>query len=380
MYSNGGLADRRMKLLMLSWRYLGHPAGGGAEVLTHETLARLVAAGHSATCFTAAHPSAPAREHIDGVEVIRNGRQWTVHVHAWRWLRRRVDDYDVVIDQINTIPFFTPLYVPAERRRFLIFQQAREYWWRQAPGPFKLMAPIGYLAEPHYLKLYRRTCGMTISDSTRRELEEIGIPLSQVDVIPTALNVDPLDEIGPRSGPFTVIMLSRLMPAKFVEEGIEAFGLLQGRAPEARLHIVGDGAPSYRARLERLVEKRAMRHVVFHGRVDDRTKMRLLAQAHVHLFTSHREGWGLVVSEAAAVGTPTVAYDAPGVRDSVQDPRMLAPIGDVSGLAERLALLHHDPALWEEVRAAAWSRAREMSYDNATRLFRESLERPCAAS
>ena len=52
------------------------------------------------------------------------------------------------------------------------------------------------------------------------------------------------------------------------------------------------------------------------GRVDEATKHELMARAHGQLATSVREGWGLVVSEAAAVGTPTMSYDVPGLRDS----------------------------------------------------------------
>ncbi|MDQ4040521.1 MAG: glycosyltransferase, partial [Actinomycetota bacterium] len=145
-----------MRLLMLSWRYVGHPQAGGAEVLTHEVLRRLVERGWKVTCFTAAHPGAEPEDDREGVALVRRGRQWTVHVEAYRWLRHRLDGYDVVIDQTNTIPFFTPLYVPRDKQRLFIHQLAREYWFRETRGAFRLVAPVGYALEPLQLRLYRK--------------------------------------------------------------------------------------------------------------------------------------------------------------------------------------------------------------------------------
>jgi glycosyltransferase involved in cell wall biosynthesis len=362
-----------MKILMLSWRYVDHPMSGGAEVLTHEVLSRLVADGHSVTCFTAEYPGAGRTGSIDGVELVRHGRQWSVHLHAWRWLRRRLPEFDVVIDQINTIPFMTPWYVPDDKRRLFICQLARGYWFRETRGAFKVAAPFGYLAEPQVMRRYRTTPTITISDSSRDDLVALGFDRASVAVIPMAITEPPLDTLPPKQPPLRVIMLGRLTPAKFVEEGIRAFELLQHEQPGAELDIVGSGDDRYRTRLARIVERRAIAHVTFHGRVAVPRKRALLASAHIHLFTSHREGWGLTVSEAAAVGTPSVGYDVQGVRDSIGEPRLLAPRGDLTALAGRMKTLSRDPELYAEVRQAAWERIRGMSYHETVRAFERAL-------
>jgi phosphohistidine swiveling domain-containing protein len=60
--------------------------------------------------------------------------------------------------------------------------------------------------------------------------------------------------------------------------------------------------------------------VTFHGLVDDGRKVQLLATAWVLALPSQKEGWGLVVMEAASLGVPTVAFaSAGGVRESVVD-------------------------------------------------------------
>jgi glycosyltransferase involved in cell wall biosynthesis len=358
---------------MLSWRYLDHPAAGGAEMVTHEVLRRLAAYGHAVTCFTAAYPGAAAEGELDGVRVLRRGGQPTVHLHAWRWLRARRDEFDRVVDQVNTIPFLTPLYVARDRRRLLIMQLAREYWFRETRGAFRAVAPLGYLAEPWYLRTYRSTPVITISRSSADDLMRLGVGRAGITIIPMALPTEPLASLEPKSGPWRVIVLGRLTQAKFVEEALDAFDRLRRAVPEARLDIVGEGDPAYRRRLESHVARDGISAITFHGRVDAARKDALLQRAHVHLFCSHREGWGLTVTEAAAMGTPSIGYDVPGVRDSVASERLLAPVGDTAALAARMLELHRDRPLYDRLRREAWERTRALSYNATTEAFAAAL-------
>ena len=357
---------------MLNWRYVDHPGAGGAEVVTHEILRRL-ADRHEVTCFTASHPGASAVGELDGVRLVRRGRQWTVHARAWSWLRRRRSDFDRVIDQINTIPFLTPLYVPRAVRTMYIHQLAREYWFREARGPFRAIAPFGYVAEPWYLRLYRGTPAITVSESTAADLRRLGLGAAGVTVTPQALPFPALSEPADKTGPLRVIVLGRLTPAKFVEEALDAFATVQRRVPDALLDVVGDGEPRYRRRLESRVAAAGTSGVTFHGRLGQEAKLELLRAAHVHLFASHREGWGLTVTEAAAMATPSVAYDVPGVRDSVAEPELLGPVGDTDALAARIVGLHEDRSRYDRVRRHAWERTRTLSYDATAAAFAAAI-------
>ncbi|MDQ4040522.1 MAG: glycosyltransferase family 4 protein, partial [Actinomycetota bacterium] len=208
--------------------------------------------------------------------------------------------------------------------------------------------------------------------STRAELLRYGV--RDVAVIPQAIDVAPVGELRDPSGPLRVIVIGRLTPAKFVEEALRVFERVQRRHPDARLEVVGGGDEHYRARLEALGRRLGLDGVTFHGRVSHDRKRALLVAAHVHLFTSHREGWGLTVSEAAAVGTPSVGYDAPGVRDSIANPRLLAPIGDVDTLAARLlALMEAPPSERDAIRREAWERARALSWERTTNAFEAAV-------
>jgi glycosyltransferase involved in cell wall biosynthesis len=254
-----------------------------------------------------------------------------------------------------------------------VCQLARGYWFRETRGLFRIAAPVGYLGEPHMMRTYRHTPTVTISDSSKSDLVALGFDATRISVIPMALTEPPLGVLPPKNGPFRVIMIGRLTPAKFVEEGILAFELLRRERPDAELEIVGSGDPRYRRRLERMVRRRGISGVTFHGRVAEKRKLELLTDAHVHLFTSHREGWGLVVSEAAAMGTPSVGYDVAGVRDSIANRRLLAPCGKIDALAARLSALGRDPALYASLREAAWEQTISMSYDETALAFERAL-------
>ena len=128
--------------------------------------------------------------------------------------------------------------------------------------------------------------------------------------------------------------------------------------------------------MKRIVEDQQLSGVTFHGRVTTPARQNLLESAHVHVFASHREGWGLTVSEAGAAGTPSVGYDAPGVRDSISDARLLAPTGDETGLARIVLRLARDPALYEDVRQKAWERARALNWNHSAEVFAAALGLP----
>jgi glycosyltransferase involved in cell wall biosynthesis len=174
-----------------------------------------------------------------------------------------------------------------------------------------------------------------------------------------------------------LVVVGRLTPAKHVEDTIAALEVIAGRRPDAHLDIVGSGDPVYRRRLETLARGRGvLGRLTFHGRVSEDEKRRLLGRADLHLFASRREGWGLTVTEAAVLGTPTVGYDAPGVRDSVADPRCLAPRGDSDALARRALDLLGDEKLYATIRTEAWNRGRALTYERATRAFADAVGVP----
>jgi glycosyltransferase involved in cell wall biosynthesis len=302
-----------LRILILNWRCPRNPKAGGAELVTHEVARRLVARGDQVEWFSSTFRGALAEEVIDGVRIVREGRQWTVHWKAFRRYHQTLRGrFDAVIDQVNTVPFFTPVWANIPRFMFL-HQLAREVWWYESPLPLNL---LGYLSEPWYLRLYRDTPVLTVSRSTELDLKRLGFS-GPITVIPEGLDLINVPQVNKEPVP-TFLYVGRLSPSKRVSHVVKAFAIFRRRSL-GKLWIAGDGLPTYIRNLNALAKRLDVsRDIEFLGRVSDEAKYALMARAHAVVLASVREGWGLVVTEANACGTPAVAYDVPGLRDSVR--------------------------------------------------------------
>lgn len=298
-----------MRILTYNWRDRKNPDAGGAEVFTHEVLERLADRGHEVTLFAASFDGAPDEEVLDGVRVVRSGGRFGVYREAKKYYRRRFrGEFDVVIDEINTRPFMTPEFVE-EPVVALVHQLAREFWFYETPFPVSWLGY--YWLEDRWLSNYTDVPTLTVSESTRQDLLELGF--GDVTVVPEGIDVDPLDEVPEKPDDPTFVFVGRMTEAKRPDHALEAFEHVSERLPDATLHMVGDGYM-----LDDL-RSAAGDAVTFHGYVSEEKKRSLMRRGHALLVPGVREGWGLVVTEANAMGTPAVGYDVHGLRDSIKD-------------------------------------------------------------
>jgi glycosyltransferase involved in cell wall biosynthesis len=299
-----------VRILVLNWRDLTHPASGGAEVYTEQVLRRWVRDGHQVTLFAAAVAGRPADEVIDGYRVVRAGNRFTVYREARRWWDRHGRGrFDVVVDETNTVPFLAHEWVDDGARTIaLVHQTCEEIWHVNAPP---LLAHLGrYRLEPDWLRRLGNAPILAVSASTRDALARFGA--RDVTVVPEGYEPPAVLPAVLKAEQPTAVFCGRMVSYKRPWDVLRAVELAREHIPGLRLRMIGGGP-----QLERL---RACAPVGadFLGRVSEQVKLDEMARAHVHLATSVREGWGLVVTEAAAVGTPTIAYDVPGLRDSTR--------------------------------------------------------------
>jgi glycosyltransferase involved in cell wall biosynthesis len=364
-----------LNILFLCWRDIRNPRAGGAEVFIHEVGKRLVEEGHEVTLFAADFDHARPEETIDGVRIVRRGAQATVHWRFYKWWRSEGQrrGYDLVVDVVNTIPFFTPLFIRggSPRRVALFFQLCRQIWWYESKFPFNV---VGYLLEPLYVRIYRRTRVITISESSKKDLRRNGISSKLVDICPIGTDVKPLDDLEPKSPGLNVIFVGRLTASKRPDHVMRAFAELHRQRADARLWIVGDGRPRYEQNLKMLLhELRLEGCVEFKGHVSDEEKLQLMRDAHVIAVTSVKEGWGLIVTEAAALGTPAVVYDIDGLRDSVRsgETGVVCRRNTPEELAARVLDLVRDQELYERLRHNGLVWSREFTWERTAEVFKK---------
>jgi glycosyltransferase involved in cell wall biosynthesis len=342
---------------------------GGAEVFTREVAKRWVKCGHEVTLFASGFAGCEREEFVDGVRVVRAGGKYSVYWKARKFYREFFsrEGFDVVVDEINTRPFFAPRFVNnGERIVALIHQLAREYWFYETPFP---VSYVGYhYFENSWLRSYVDFPTVTVSESTRQDL--MGLGFKKVFVVSEGLNFKPLAEVPEKEKHPVVLYVGRLKRAKRPDHAVRAFGIVREKFPDAELWVVGDG--SFRRDLVRM----AGVGVRFFGGLGDSERRELVKKAWVLVNPSVREGWGLNVVEANALGVSCVAYDVAGLRDSVRNGEtgLLAESGNVKDLAEKVLLILEDVKFKGKLSRNALKYARRFNWGKTAQEFMKILE------
>jgi glycosyltransferase involved in cell wall biosynthesis len=156
---------------------------------------------------------------------------------------------------------------------------------------------------------------------------------------------------------------------------------VEERDDPPRLLVAGRG--DHQDQLRALTDRLGLQdRVRFLGFVSVEDKIDLFRRSWIHVLTSPKEGWGIANMEAAACGTPTVASDAPGLRESVVAGRtgLLVPHADVEALAGALGRLLDDGELREKMGHEARAFAEGFSWDASADGMERLLHRVVAST
>ena len=352
-----------MNILILSWRGPGHPLSGGAEQVTYEHARGWVRAGHKVTLFTSSFPGSISHDCIDDINIIRYGDQYFgVKILAFFWYKFvNNENFDLIIDEFHGIPFFTPLYVNKKILGF-IHETGTKVWalnfWT---FPLNLLPTIfGPIVENLVFKfLYKDIDFLTVSNSTKIDLQRFGI--QKISVIHNGVKIpDKIPRVSKNKN-LTVLYLSAIAQDKGIEDAIKAFEIIKIHEPNASMLVAGKAENKYLTHLKSL--SNAPKYL---GYVPEVNKFKLMGESHFLIFPSFHEGWGLVVIEANSVGTPVIAYDVSGSRDSIVNNKtgVLCEVGNFSELANQIIELHKNTKKYKDLsmNAILWSKKFNWTY------------------
>jgi glycosyltransferase involved in cell wall biosynthesis len=366
-------------VLLLCWRDTGHPQGGGSETYLQRIGAQLAESGVEVTLRTARYPGAARREVVDGVRIWRSGGPYSVYIWALLAMAAarlgvgplRGVRPDVVIDTQNGLPFLARL-IYGSRVAVLVHHCHREQW----PVAGWFLSRVGWFVESWLSpRVHRRNQYVTVSLPSARDLVGLGVDNKRIAVVRNGLDEAPVASLsGSRAGTPRVLVLSRLVPHKQIEDALDAVAQLRASIPDLHLDVVGGGWWSQRLtdHAKRLGIGDA---VTFHGHVDDTAKHHVMQQAWVHVLPSRKEGWGLAVIEAAQHAVPTIGYrSSGGLADSIIDGVTGVLVDDRAELVSRLEQLLADPVLRDQLGTKAQARSAEFSWKQSADAMRSVLE------
>lgn len=352
-----------MRLLVVNWQDRENPQAGGAEIHLHEIFGRLAGGGHEVHLLCGGWPGCTPETVLDAIHVHRVGTRYSFPRYARQAYVQRFAslDFDAVVEDINKVPLFAPRW-PRARVVGLVPHLFGATAFQELSPP---LAAIVWLAERPIPWIYRNTPFQVISQSTADDLARRGIAREHIQVIYCGIDsvhYTPLPESRSPSPVFAY--LGRLKRYKRVDLIVRAFA--KAELLDARLEIAGAG--DGRAELERLVASLDLTNrVTFLGRISEDEKIALLRRAWALILTSPKEGWGITNLEAAACGTPVLASDSPGIRESVRhgETGYLLPHGDVAALANAMRRLAASPELVASLGTRGRSFAETFTWERA---------------
>lgn len=352
------------RILAVNWQDLKHPASGGAEVHLEEILRRLVKKGHKVDLLCCNFPGGKSEEEIEGIRIIRRGSRplfnWIVP-RALHQLKKQ-NHYDILFEDINKIPFYTPLYAGLPLMVIIphlfsnsIFKEINF-----------LLGSYIFLAERPYSLVYRKHHTMVISQSTASEIAGRGISSDHIHVVECGIdgenyNFDPALKKFDRP---TILYVGRIKKYKSIETGIKAMPAILQRIPDARFVIIGDG--DHLEHLKALAGEMNLTHCVeFLGFVAHDVKIEYLRRSHLSIYPSLKEGWGLTNIEANACGTAVLASRVPGLRDSVDEGKsgLLFEYGNLEEFTDKALQILSDESFRTNLEKGALLHARKYSWD-----------------
>jgi len=363
-----------MNIIWFSWKDRNHPEAGGAETVSGEIMDRLVKDGHNVQLITASYKNAKRHDFLNGVEVFRSGNRYSSYLKAYGVYKKiGSPKVNVVIDEMNTLPFIAGLYTHADKKVLLTYQLAREVWFYQMLFPFSL---IGYLMEPIMLRvinqLYEKT--VTESESTKKDLKKYGF--KNIETFRVGMETKPLETLQQKTVPKTVLSLGAVRPMKRTLHAIKAFEYARDADSTLKMIVAGDISSKYASKvLSYIQSSRHSASIDVKGRVTIKEKKDLMKESGIILVTSIKEGWGLIITEANSQGTPAIAYDADGLRDSIKanETGVLSPAGNPKLLGEEINKLLSDNSRYNLLRKNAWNSSKDFTFENSYADFLKQI-------
>lgn len=355
-----------MNILWLNHRDPKHPLAGGAEVRIHEIGKRLVQNGHTVKLICERWSGSEKIEFLDGIEVIRIGNKYTIHLEA-PLIINRFSNCSIIIDDIaHAFPWGSQFFTnkPVIGQIHHVHQNVLNF--ELHPALAKTLA-----FSERAIKYYKAV--IVVSESTKKALINLGVSENRMRVIPNGIDTDFYKPMAKSSSP-TILWVGRVKRYKRVDHVLLAFSLIEKLLPDAKLIIVGTG--DYIETLKKLARKLKLKNIVFLGFVEEQEKVMLMASSWVIVSSSFVEGWGMTITEGAACGTPAVAYDVGGLRDSVSNNEtgLLVSDGNINALAQNLLRVLQDTQLRIKLGNNALIRAKHFGWNKVAQDFSDFLE------
>lgn len=350
-----------MRILWLAHRDPLNPRAGGAERTIFEVGIRLIDKGHTVILIAASWKGCKSIENYQGIEIHRIGKNFGPHLALPVLLLRH--NFDLIVNDLgHAVPWFFSTILNKHNIVFFRHLHARSLNGQVNPIIARFITAI----EKCYFILYHDSVFITESNTSRDDLQKLGINEEKIIMNPPGVDRTLFHPIPKLKYP-TLVYFGGMRKYKRPQEVLYLLKTLNGKLSNLKLFIIGKG-PEESSMKQLTYELKLQNYVEFKGRVSSKELSVIVSSSWLNIHTSVTEGWGLSILEASAAGTPTVAYDVPGVRDSVENGQNGIKVkdGDRKALADAAFSILNNPNRW-------WSSsvkvAQKYSWDKTAQLW-----------
>jgi glycosyltransferase involved in cell wall biosynthesis len=370
----------RKKILILNWRDIKNPKSGGGDNTIHRLAKHLVEMGNDVCLLCSKFLNCKQSETIDGVKIIRMGSEYLLPISGFLFLlKNSFTKYEMIIEVINVVPWFTPLYTRIPKIIFIHQTQTQQLKHSNFSSIKKEVNPalesLILALEKFIPILYRKINFITVSETVKEDLAQLGIKKNKIKVVHNGIDkIEENTRIKKNTHP-TILYLGRLKKYKGVQYLILALREIIKTIPNAELKIVGKG--DYEQELKKLsYENGLQNHVTFHGFVTDEEKYAIIQSSWILAIASLNEGWCIPVIEAGNMGVPTIAFANGGLNDSIKNnvTGLLVQSENVEELTKKIIALIRDDKLRNKLGENAREYSNQFLWPKQLKLFSEALE------
>lgn len=354
-----------MRILIFNWRDIKHSWAGGGEIYLFEQAKRWVKLSHSVTLFCGEdiEKRLPKTENIDGIKIYRKGGRYSLYLWAvWYYFTKFRGNVDVLIDVINGIPFFTPVFTRLPKLCFVYHIHGDQFFY-EIPFPLNY---LGFAVEKYIFPFfYRHIPVVSISKTTKKQLLAYGFSKNNIRIVYCGINGSSKNSGLPKrkfSRP-TLLYLGRIKKYKRVDLLLEIFPQIIKKIPKAKLIIAGWGTEA--SNIADMVMKNPLRRrVSLVGPVTNAEKRELLSKSWLFVNPSIGEGWSIAVIEANFYGTPAVAFNVPGLAESIRDGKTGLLAEHKEDLIDKICVILKNKQLRNKFAGSAYLHARRFNWDH----------------
>lgn len=367
------------RLLFLASRDLAHPHAAGGDVTMYHVASRLASDGHEVRYICSGLPGMVREDQQDGMRIMRVGNLFTTSprflLSAWMPAREWADGIVEEVVGGLRVPYLSPWF--ADLPRICFWYQRNRLLFTTQYGP--LLGRVLSRFEKSVASLYDDAMILTLSEASRRDLVDLGLPAERILVFQPGIdeNLLRLATTNGGSREQLLVTIGKLRKYKCLHHAIQVMAQLRELGiSDAHLIIAGRNEDeNYRRHMLVLAKELGVSASVdIETDITEERKAELLHRAKLLLIMSPLEGFGITAVEANLFGVPVIGTT--GVpSDVIQEGRTgyRVPFGDIKAFARVSARLLSDDIEWRSLSIHASEYGKRFTWDKALDTVRSAL-------